>query len=532
MKIFVITAILVVIMVGIMIPNVSAEEIPSWIKNSAGWWADGSIDDETFVLGIQFLVEEKIIPLSPTTIDELKKDSEKKIFLLPKDGKFIIHIDEKFPNYNILNSLYVGIIPPDGSTVGILSETANMDGTFASTFDLYPSHDEGEYKVIGKSGGKEIILNSFFVKKQIISNIPSWIKNSAGWWANDAISQSDFMVGIQYLLEEQIIQINPEILGAAIPQICTQDMDWYCCTVVETPRHPMMCSDEITIETIQEQDELFILKLDNIRPRNSAENNWDSFKILEDYQSPQTAKDSLRMHYEKDEALFQFYLYQFPTISDAEMYYEEWVNYHDELYFENDFTPWKFTVTPSNVNQKCYDDRIGSPNFNPIGNRYDYESGMICISNNIVIHSIMQTDNVETPVWHISSTEQVFSNINTIMNYDTNEISINVLDPTIDVSSSKVVIEGESKSFDEGFSGLYCKQERGLVVMTGKYTNGPNYYSSIWLTLGVLDNQDRIVDTALGIISDIGPYQTKMFKAQAEWSGDFKECIIELDSMR
>lgn len=36
-------------------------EIPSWIKNNAAWWADGSIDDESFVQGIQFLVENGII---------------------------------------------------------------------------------------------------------------------------------------------------------------------------------------------------------------------------------------------------------------------------------------------------------------------------------------------------------------------------------------------------------------------------------------------------------------------------------------
>ncbi len=428
MKPVFIIAIVAVAMIGMIIPSAYAEEIPSWIKNNAGWWADGTTDDETFVLGIQFLVEEKIIPLSPTTIDEIKKDSEKKIFLLPKEGKFTIYIHEKFPNYNVLNSLYVGIITPDGSTVGIFSETANMDGVFTSYFDLYPSHDEGEYKIIGKSGNSESILNSFFVKKQSTSDIPSWIKNNAGWWANDVISQSDFMIGIQYLLEEQIIQINPEILGATMPQMCTQNMDAFCCAVVDTPHSSdilqIACSDETTNETIQEQDELFILKLDNIRPRNSIENNWDSFRILEDYQAPGNVKDSLRMHYEKDESLFQFYLYQFPTISEAEMYYEEWVNYHDEIYFANDFTPWEVTVTPSNVNQKCYDDRFGSPNFNPVGQRYDYGGGIICISNNVVIHSIMQTDNVDTPVWHISSTEQVFSKINAIMNYGTDEISI------------------------------------------------------------------------------------------------------------
>jgi len=42
-------------------------EIPSWIKNNAGWWADGSIDDSSFVQGIQFLIQEGIMQIPPTT---------------------------------------------------------------------------------------------------------------------------------------------------------------------------------------------------------------------------------------------------------------------------------------------------------------------------------------------------------------------------------------------------------------------------------------------------------------------------------
>ncbi|MEK0328531.1 MAG: peptidase, partial [Nitrosopumilus sp.] len=38
-----------------------SNEIPSWIKNNAGWWADGSIDDDSFVQGIQFLIKEGIM---------------------------------------------------------------------------------------------------------------------------------------------------------------------------------------------------------------------------------------------------------------------------------------------------------------------------------------------------------------------------------------------------------------------------------------------------------------------------------------
>ena len=44
-----------------------SNEIPSWIKNNAGWWADGSIGDSDFVQGIQFLIEEGIVNIHQTT---------------------------------------------------------------------------------------------------------------------------------------------------------------------------------------------------------------------------------------------------------------------------------------------------------------------------------------------------------------------------------------------------------------------------------------------------------------------------------
>jgi len=37
------------------------EEIPSWIKNNAEWWAQGLISDDDFVKGIQYLVEQGIM---------------------------------------------------------------------------------------------------------------------------------------------------------------------------------------------------------------------------------------------------------------------------------------------------------------------------------------------------------------------------------------------------------------------------------------------------------------------------------------
>ena len=40
--------------------------VPSWIKNNAGWWADGQIDDSSFVSGIQWLILNDVITISST----------------------------------------------------------------------------------------------------------------------------------------------------------------------------------------------------------------------------------------------------------------------------------------------------------------------------------------------------------------------------------------------------------------------------------------------------------------------------------
>ena len=44
------------------------EEIPLWVKNTAGWWADGKIEDSEFLAGIQFLIKNKIIKLDLSLI--------------------------------------------------------------------------------------------------------------------------------------------------------------------------------------------------------------------------------------------------------------------------------------------------------------------------------------------------------------------------------------------------------------------------------------------------------------------------------
>jgi TusA-related sulfurtransferase len=46
-----------------------SDTIPQWIKNNAEWWADDIIDDDTFVNGIEFLIKEKILNVTSSTVE-------------------------------------------------------------------------------------------------------------------------------------------------------------------------------------------------------------------------------------------------------------------------------------------------------------------------------------------------------------------------------------------------------------------------------------------------------------------------------
>ena len=63
-------SVLVVSLVGLVIPSAFAENVPDWVKNNAGWWADDQIDDSSFIEGIQYLIKEGIMVIPPTETSE------------------------------------------------------------------------------------------------------------------------------------------------------------------------------------------------------------------------------------------------------------------------------------------------------------------------------------------------------------------------------------------------------------------------------------------------------------------------------
>jgi len=135
MKVFQIRALIILILSfsligsGIFVPNSSAQDaqIPNWIKDVAGWWADDQISENEFVTGIEYMINNNIIS----------------IYFMPCND-----------------------------------ETQSQYGDTKS--------------------------------------VPDWIKNNANWWSENLIDDTDFINGLQYLIEYKIIKIdNKKILGKA-----------------------------------------------------------------------------------------------------------------------------------------------------------------------------------------------------------------------------------------------------------------------------------------------------------------------------
>ena len=55
---------------------------------------------------------------------------------------------------------------------------------------------------------KIIKVSTYVNKENSTDTIPSWIKNNAGWWSSGKISDNDFLTGIEYLIENSIINVN------------------------------------------------------------------------------------------------------------------------------------------------------------------------------------------------------------------------------------------------------------------------------------------------------------------------------------
>ena len=70
------------------------------------------------------------------------------------------------------------------------------------------------------------------------SSVPGWVKNTAGWWATDVISETEFVNAIEFLVKENIIQVDTSQTtetSQAVPEWVKNTVGWWATdTISET----------------------------------------------------------------------------------------------------------------------------------------------------------------------------------------------------------------------------------------------------------------------------------------------------------
>ena len=77
--------------------------------------------------------------------------------------------------------------------------------TATTNFSIFKSQDDQESQTQIDPPSLELDSGP---NDQSFQNIPEWIKTNAGWWANDKISEPEFLRAIEYLIKNEIMTIS------------------------------------------------------------------------------------------------------------------------------------------------------------------------------------------------------------------------------------------------------------------------------------------------------------------------------------
>ena len=106
-----------------------------------------------------------------------------------------------------------------GLGFGNFGEYSEAESYFQKSLRIDPNNNTAKnYLTSIEKLKKKYSLNVFenptkkpdFLQKLEENTIPSWIKNNAGWWSENKISDADFISGIEYLIENKIMNITSQ----------------------------------------------------------------------------------------------------------------------------------------------------------------------------------------------------------------------------------------------------------------------------------------------------------------------------------
>jgi len=180
-KFILLSAILVMITAFPLAVTAQSDAIPSWIKNTAGWWADDQISETEFVNSIEYLIDSGIIQVSSqqgVDVSELTIGFipiEKADELTPKAESLEKFLEEKMSGVD-----FKIVVPNNYETIIEGMKFGHIDAAFMDTGPAWIAHNRA---------GAEAVLAEV-VKGKVNYQATVWTKSD-----NDSINSLEDTLG-------------------------------------------------------------------------------------------------------------------------------------------------------------------------------------------------------------------------------------------------------------------------------------------------------------------------------------------------
>ena len=179
------TAILFALVTGVVVfplaASAQSDAVPSWVKNTAGWWAEDQISETEFVNSIEYLIDSGIIQVSSqqgVDVSELTIGFipiEKADELTPKAESLEKFLEEKMPGVD-----FKIVVPNNYETIIEGMKFGHIDAAFMDTGPAWIAHNRA---------GAEAVLAEV-VKGKVNYQATVWTKSD-----NDSINSLEDTLG-------------------------------------------------------------------------------------------------------------------------------------------------------------------------------------------------------------------------------------------------------------------------------------------------------------------------------------------------
>ena len=175
-----------------------------------------------------------IIAESKISTENLQLTADKEYYVI---GDTVSITGEATSNISNIN---LKVTDPNGDILKMLQAKIDNNNLFSTSFKIekpfFPL--AGDYEIIAWQSQSSQDMSSITITIGVTGfdsiqkkGIPNWIKNNAEWWSQDQINDGSFIQGLQFLIQEKIIQVESKSQKSGdvkdIPTWIKNNAEWW-----------------------------------------------------------------------------------------------------------------------------------------------------------------------------------------------------------------------------------------------------------------------------------------------------------------